>query len=106
MDWAAGEVLTALDSLGLAQDGKTVVFFTSDHGPHIELCLEGGRTGGLRGGKSYSSWEGGVRVPGAGTVVKIEIEYGRTDQHDIGILPTLHWNAPHARTHTVELGKS
>lgn len=67
MDWAAGQVLTALDSLGLAQDGKTIVFFTSDHGPHIELCLEGGRTGGLRGGKSYSSWEGGVRVPSAGT---------------------------------------
>ena len=64
MDWAAGEVLAALDELGLAQDGKTIVFFTSDHGPHVELCLEGGRTGGLRGGKSYSSWEGGVRVPG------------------------------------------
>jgi arylsulfatase A-like enzyme len=65
MDWAAGEVLGALDELGLAQGGKTIVFFTSDHGPHIELCLEGGRTGGLRGGKSYSSWEGGVRVPAA-----------------------------------------
>ena len=62
MDWAAGEVLDALKANGV--DDDTIVFFTSDHGPHIELCLEGGTAGPLRGGKADSSWEGGMRVPG------------------------------------------
>ena len=62
MDWAAGEVLDALRAHSV--DDNTIVFFTSDHGPHIELCLEGGTTSTLRGGKASSSWEGGMRVPG------------------------------------------
>ena len=60
MDWAVGQVLSTLKSSGV--DNNTLVFFTSDHGPHIELCLEGGNAGPFRGGKAYSSWEGGTYI--------------------------------------------
>jgi arylsulfatase A-like enzyme len=59
MDWAVGQVLDALSAHSLA--ANTLLFFSSDHGPHVELCLEGGYAGGLRGGKGDSSWEGGLR---------------------------------------------
>lgn len=62
MDWAAGQVFSLLQTLGV--DSNTISFFSSDHGPHVELCLEGGTAAHLRGGKGDSSWEGGLRVPG------------------------------------------
>ncbi|XP_070532086.1 steryl-sulfatase-like isoform X2 [Ptychodera flava] len=69
MDWSVGKILDALDQNGLKDN--TFVYFTSDHGGHIEEVAvekgregerEGGWNGIYKGGKSQV-WEGGVRVP-------------------------------------------
>lgn len=69
LDDAVGQVLGALDRLGLADD--TLVLFSSDNGPVIDdgyrddavEKLGGHRAAGpWRGGK-YSRFEGGTRVP-------------------------------------------
>jgi arylsulfatase A-like enzyme len=68
-DWSTGEVLRALDRLGLA--GNTLVIWSSDNGPVVddgyhdeaETRLGSHRPAGpWRGGK-YSNFEGGTRVP-------------------------------------------
>lgn len=69
MDAAAGEVLQALERLGLAEN--TLVIFTSDNGPVLfdgyfdgaaEQNQDHRPAGGLRGWK-YLVYEGGCRVP-------------------------------------------
>ncbi|XP_077436877.1 arylsulfatase D isoform X1 [Vanacampus margaritifer] len=67
MDWIVGELTKTVDSLGLAND--TLMYFTSDHGGHIESSHPlfgqmGGWNGIYRGGKGMGGWEGGIRVPG------------------------------------------
>jgi len=68
-DWSVGEIVRALDRLGLA--GDTLLVFTSDNGPVVDdgyedraVELLGGHTpsGPLRGGK-YSAFDAGTRVP-------------------------------------------
>jgi arylsulfatase A len=69
LDWAVGEIMNQLVSLGI--DKNTIIVFSSDNGPVLDDgYLDGAVTqlnghtpsGALRGGK-YSSFEAGTRVP-------------------------------------------
>ena len=55
IDWSVGEVVRTLKQNGIEE--KTLVLFTSDHGPWFQ-----GSTGNLRGRKA-TTYEGGVRIP-------------------------------------------
>ncbi|XP_019384902.1 PREDICTED: steryl-sulfatase [Crocodylus porosus] len=66
MDWSVGQILDVLEKRNLSN--KTVVYFTSDQGAHLEEVsntgeVHGGYNGMYKGGKS-TNWEGGIRVPG------------------------------------------
>jgi arylsulfatase A-like enzyme len=59
IDWQVGELMGALDTLGLTD--STLVVYASDNGP--QLNVEGyGSAGPLRDGK-WTDFEGGIRVP-------------------------------------------
>jgi hypothetical protein len=60
IDASVGQLLEALDRLGLESD--TLVIFTSDNGPWLNYGNHAGSTGGLREGKG-TAFEGGPRVP-------------------------------------------
>ena len=70
LDWSTGQILDALEEEGIADN--TLVIFTSDNGPWLNLpdrmLQEGnerwhaGSPGPLRGAKA-STWEGGMREP-------------------------------------------
>jgi len=60
LDASVGEILAALDELGIAD--RTLVVFTSDNGPWLAMRDWGGNAGGLRDGKG-TTFEGGHRVP-------------------------------------------
>jgi len=62
MDAMVGNVLNYLDRTGQTQN--TLVYYTSDHGGHIDLGVKGGWNMPYRGGKGMAAREGGVRVPG------------------------------------------
>lgn len=66
MDHGTGLILQKLEELGLAEN--TLVYFTSDNGPHLEEEglngeVDGGCAGPFKGGKGQSSVDGGIRVP-------------------------------------------
>ncbi|KAG9349353.1 hypothetical protein JZ751_027796 [Albula glossodonta] len=66
VDWIVGRMVDVVQRLGLAEN--TLMYFTSDHGGHIEDADARGQKGGwngiYRGGKAMGGWEGGIRVPG------------------------------------------
>uniref|UniRef100_A0A8C1RCM1 Arylsulfatase H n=1 Tax=Cyprinus carpio TaxID=7962 RepID=A0A8C1RCM1_CYPCA len=62
VDWMVGKMMETIARLGLSE--KTMMYFTSDHGGHIEEGPKGGWNGIYRGGKAMGGWEGGIRVPG------------------------------------------
>ncbi|XP_065502173.1 steryl-sulfatase isoform X2 [Caloenas nicobarica] len=66
MDWSVGQILDILDKYNLSD--RTLIYFTSDQGAHVEEIsssgeVHGGYNGIYKGGKS-TNWEGGIRVPG------------------------------------------
>uniref|UniRef100_A0A8C8VJS4 Steroid sulfatase n=1 Tax=Pelusios castaneus TaxID=367368 RepID=A0A8C8VJS4_9SAUR len=66
MDWSVGKILDVLEKWNLNK--KTLVYFTSDQGAHVEEVsstgeVHGGYNGIYKGGKA-TNWEGGIRVPG------------------------------------------
>uniref|UniRef100_A0A4X2L4J2 Arylsulfatase F n=2 Tax=Vombatus ursinus TaxID=29139 RepID=A0A4X2L4J2_VOMUR len=66
MDFLVGKILDSIDANGLTNN--TIVYFTSDHGGHLEAMRGrvhvGGYNGIYKGGKGMAGWEGGIRVPG------------------------------------------
>jgi arylsulfatase A-like enzyme len=76
LDWSVGEIMAALERLGLAE--QTLVVVTSDNGPWFE-----GSPGGLRGRKGQS-YEGGFRVP------FIARWTGRVPAGSVSDLPAMH----------------
>uniref|UniRef100_W5LHU7 Steroid sulfatase n=1 Tax=Astyanax mexicanus TaxID=7994 RepID=W5LHU7_ASTMX len=66
VDWSVGQIMKTLERLKLVEN--TMVYLTSDQGPHLEeISVHGevhrGHNGIYKAGKS-TNWEGGIRVPG------------------------------------------
>lgn len=68
-DWSVGQIIDALDKLGLAEN--TLIILSSDNGPVVddgyrdraEELLNGHRPAGPLRGNKYSAFEGGTRIP-------------------------------------------
>lgn len=60
IDHSTGRIVDALRAAGLASN--TLVVFTSDNGPWLDMAQHGGSAGPFRGGKN-TILEGGMRVP-------------------------------------------
>jgi arylsulfatase len=83
VDHIVGRIVDALERTGQASD--TLVFFTSDNGPEDDTWPDTGHTP-FRGAK-FSTWEGGVRVPGIarwpGTIAAGRVSDGLFDLADL-----------------------
>ena len=60
LDWSVGEVVRTLREHGLEE--KTMIIYTSDNGPWLQMGDHGGHAEPLRSGKG-TKYEGGHRVP-------------------------------------------
>src|SRR5262249_50756970 len=60
IDWSVGQILEALQRLGLEQN--TWIIFSSDNGPWLSYGAHAGSAFPLREGKG-TCWEGGTREP-------------------------------------------
>jgi len=133
-DWCVGEVLDALDRLGLSKN--TLVVLTSDNGPVVDdgyqddavaKLADHKPSGALRGGK-YSKFEAGTRVPlivrwpgrvtaGASDAMVSQIDFPASFAALVGqpldaaaapdslnVLPALLGDAPRGRDYVVEQG--
>jgi arylsulfatase A-like enzyme len=83
LDADVGQLLDQLERLGLAE--QTIIFFSSDNGPHSEGASAEtffGSSGPLRG-KKRDLYEGGIRVPGI-VRWKGKIAPGRTSEYPWG----------------------
>ena len=68
-DWSVGQIIDALDKLGLAEN--TLIILSSDNGPVVddgyqdsaEELLNGHSPAGPLRGNKYSAFEGGTRIP-------------------------------------------
>ncbi|MEO7190967.1 MAG: arylsulfatase [Vicinamibacterales bacterium] len=86
MDRDIGRIVDAVHARGL--DGRTLIMFVSDNGPHVEGGADPaffGSSGGLRGVKR-DLYEGGIRVPMIARWVGT-IPAGRVSDH-----PAAHWD--------------
>jgi len=62
LDDKIGQVIAAVDKLGLRKD--TIIIFQSDHGHSVEVrTFGGGGSAGPYKGHKFTCWEGGLRVP-------------------------------------------
>jgi len=62
LDEKIGDVVGAIDRLGLRDD--TIIIFLSDHGHSVEeRTFGGGGSAGPYRGHKFTLWEGGIRVP-------------------------------------------
>ena len=57
VDQQIGDIMQHVEDLGIVNN--TLVFFTSDNGPWLQMKLAGGSAGLFRDGK-FTTWEGGV----------------------------------------------
>ncbi len=73
LDWSVGQILDELTKLGLLEN--TLIVFSSDNGPWLEMDDMGGLAGVLREGK-MTTFEGGMRVP-AVAMWKGKIQQGK-----------------------------
>lgn len=77
LDWSVGEIMKVLVENGI--DEKTIVIFSSDNGPWLQMKENGGSAGPLKEGKG--TWcEGGFRVP---TIIRMPGKIKPSINHQI-----------------------